>query len=946
MRIQPINQEQVTYRKPFKSTEEAKVTTVPISTEQTSNNSNGKKDKILPLVTAAVAVTSLGVAAYALKGRKSGSANEEIKSLKSKLEELSKEISKANDNPAIANELSSKINEINSKINELNSQIQAYETSGIKAELTKQIEELSHRIENIKSSLSSDIENNIKGSIFTEVEKRAKGFFTERIYANNKELTLATTYNKVSGKEANAMYDSLKFEATKRIFGLGENLKEIPKNGMIRIPTSEYKGFASTGGMSIVPKEIAENLTIILAGRQDIQVVTDLPLYRGLVEKSAIKDVGTKLFNDLRRTPDGKWEYVQTAIKDNQPPKETILATLEKVQTMNLKIYTDTGINNEVVDVLMAEKLLPMKFEELSKHITPELKSKIETLENGKTLNWGNLQIIKDNEGNIKTFAKIKHVFYDNGKGGKFDLNPPVDKAKNIYNDTPISAGETERFLYFSKFFYEALLRGDESKVPLKADLIIGNDWHTGPISAMIRQLTTAKKAYGMNPILADKLYNTPIVTVLHNAQLNGGAWHSQEKLFNILFGEHAATIVPNSHMPDISVKNIKFSGLNPSEFNALMENDGVNPQMMAAAFSDFVIPVSKGYSTEISKDPVYGYSRTKLFEFRARLGEYSNLETLKDVATLNGIRSENITALNPTMFGITNGCDRANNTLTLEKAEKIANDLKLKKETFKPYIPGTDMLQWHIENKKAALEKVKLDIDAARIGTHNDIQIEMAELTDLHGVTENTPVFVSAGRIVDQKGLDILAEALKYYSKNFKGGEYPVVYVQGIGNPKYKQYILNAKAEIAKDNPEFAKRIVFANLFSEPGRFDCAKLICDWALMPSWREPCGLSHKEIMQFSGAGALVNKTGGLTDGLKEGVNAVFVEFSPHKKDLLKNGENYAKGMKALVDLQKDDAKFRASINESMTANFDWAREGGPIFEYINLFKKLGVVAENV
>ena len=47
---------------------------------------------------------------------------------------------------------------------------------------------------------------------------------------------------------------------------------------------------------------------------------------------------------------------------------------------------------------------------------------------------------------------------------------------------------------------------------PLKADMIVGNDWHTGPISAMTRLLTPAKKAMGdLDPQTADKIENIPM---------------------------------------------------------------------------------------------------------------------------------------------------------------------------------------------------------------------------------------------------------------------------------------------------------------------------------------------------------------------------------------------------------------------------------------------------
>ena len=43
--------------------------------------------------------------------------------------------------------------------------------------------------------------------------------------------------------------------------------------------------------------------------------------------------------------------------------------------------------------------------------------------------------------------------------------------------------------------------------------MIIGNDWHTGGISAMMRLLPIVRKYFGMEPKVAEKLYNTPIMS-------------------------------------------------------------------------------------------------------------------------------------------------------------------------------------------------------------------------------------------------------------------------------------------------------------------------------------------------------------------------------------------------------------------------------------------------
>lgn len=899
-----------------------------------------KNGKALPIVTAAVAIASLGLSAFALKGRSNAKgaldeykkiadeakkvAETETKALKDEIEKLSKELNAK----VSSDELVNKYNEVLGKVNEM-------KPSGLKEELLEKVSSLKNALDEVSSRITSQ-----------------NGFYSKMVDVNGNYMPLATVLNPVEGKERAVMEKTLQTESLKRLLGLSDGLKEIPKNGMIRIPTSEYKGFASTGGMAIVPKEIAENLAKMAAGRQDLSVVVDIPLYRGLVEKSEIKGVYTKRYNKLIPNADGTYTYTQFVEKEEKGkitrPEPTKMAVLKKINSMNLNIITDTEAKKELVDMYMAETRIPVNYENIKADFPKELtemiqKMKVKEGEKEAVKEWGSLEIVKDKEGKINAFAKVKTVLYDNGEGCKFDLQVPLDSASNIYNDKAVTSGETERFAYFAKFFYEGLLRSEESRVPMKADLILGNDWQTGPISAMARQLTTVKKNYGLSPDIAEKVYNVPIVTIMHNAGLSGGSWHSQPKLLNILFGEHASEVAANSYMPNLSIYG-KAEGLPRHLFNGLMEGDGVNPQMMAVAYSDFIIPVSENYAKEIATMDAYGGARRRLFEFRAREGGFDNLDDLKFIARQNGIDPELVKNANPTMIGITNGADKANNTLTAAKAKNIAKSLGLPENAFEPYEPGTDKLLWHNKNKMTGLNKIREDIDAARDlkNPKNLMQIEMPFETDLTGVSEKTPVFVSAGRIVDQKGLDILADSIIEFYKNYKGKEYPVFYVQGIGDPKYKEAFLYAKREVAKINPDAAKRMVFANLFSEPGRFDCAKLIADWAVCPSWFEPCGLAHKEIGLFSGAGAVVNRTGGLTADLKEGVDCIVSEFNPDRAMLAENGRNFAKAIQQAVDIHADDNKFRKVVETMLDSNFDWAREGGPIYQYTSIFEKMGVL----
>lgn len=954
MRTEPIN---LTYFN-FKANDEGNVKEKVVSKPDVVVSEPPKKNA-LPLITAAVAIASLGVSAIALTRGSNKTPEAGIDALKAEIEKLQKELK----NQMSAPEITGKINELTNKLNELTDRVNQVN----KDELLRQINSLRESLSGIASQSAS------KGA-----------FPSTLVNVNGRDFALANILNPLQGAERENFHAALQSEAAHRMFGLSEGLKQMPEHAVMRIPTSEFKGFASTGGMAAVPKEIADNIAKLVAGKQNVSIVVDIPLYRGAVEKSSVKTVYTEKFNDIIPQSDGTYRYIQNTIKTENGKqidnKTDLIANLKKINSMDVRILSDSAESVQKVDMYMAERKIPLDYKVISENSSPKVKEIINSMKPNETRNWGTLVLEKDKDGNVKAFANIRTILYDNGKGGKFDLNVPIDKTSNIYNDVAIASGETERFVYFSKFFYENIAKAetarenylreaetisgkiakeknqdkinslqqqrqkllDEANGQLGADLILGNDWQSGPISVMMRQLTTAKKYYGdLNKNVAEKLHSTPIVTIIHNAELTGRNWNSQAKLLNVLFGEHAAEIVENSHMPNLFVKN-QNAGLSSNLWNGLMEGTDVNPQMMAIAYSDVLVPVSDGYAKEIASIYEFGKDRVELFKFRARIGYYNEVENLRQIAAQNGIKISEIKSVNPTMIGITNGADRANNTLTASKAREIERNLNLPENTFVPYQPGTDKLEWHNKNKMVALQKMKDDINAARNleNPKNPMQIEMPLETDLTGVTEKTPVFVSAGRIVDQKGLDILAESMKEFYKGYKGSEYPVFYIQGIGDAKYKEAILDAKREIAKTNPEAAKRIVFANLFSEPGRFDLSKLITDWSLMPSWFEPCGLSHKEIGMFSGAGSIVNKTGGLAADLQEGLNVIVSDFNPARDNIGMNAQNYAKAIQAGVDMHADDNKFRSVVESMMTANFDWAREGGPIYSYKDIFNKLG------
>lgn len=742
---------------------------------------------------------------------------------------------------------------------------------------------------------------------------------------------------------------------------LGEVLYKANKEGgtstfnsLKAIGNGKYNWVSTTSGSS---KEnvIASNLEKIADTKIPVyddtaRTMQDVEVYlaRGIkqeVDANLIKqylpqDVLTVYNQSIDRFNQAYSKFTQDTAPLRQEVETKLAAAYEKLadaQKNNASKDSIAAINNEI-------KEIQAPLEQAKKDFAKE---------NSHLWEHGFVSLAGDGDGHLHTKIAFDGVFY---KNEKFDMKGPrFDGAdKTIYDDKAINSGESERFTYFDKYFYEFLTKSQEyTNERLGADLIIGNDWHTGGISAMMRLLTKAKTAVGdLGSDAAEKLYNTPVVTILHNARLAGQTAHSNPKLFNILFGEHSAMIAENAYMPDVYQYGLKLAekqglsgdvavakakeiasqyGLPAKCWNGLMHEQCVNPQTMATAYSDVIVPVSDKYMEEIATKGVYGRENFELFR-------------LRKFASDNGDQK--------TIVGITNGCDRVNNSLTAEGAKFLERVLDLPKGSLKVYNAGDNVLEWHNHNKKVLIDRVVADINNPK----NPMKISSQDMTDLTGVNENTMIVSTAGRIVDQKGLDIFAESIEEFLKThkFPDGNYPVFYAQGNGDKRYIEQLLAIKQKVA-NSPELggqaaAKRIVFANLFSEAGRYDGCKLMSDFSIMSSWFEPCGLVHKQIASYSGAVPIVNETGGLTSGLKDGVDAIFSKFKPDEPSkeavIGENKVNFAKAMGRAYELFTDKAKFNEVLSNSFNNDFSWLVKDGPMAQYVKVFTDLKVVKPQI
>lgn len=173
--------------------------------------------------------------------------------------------------------------------------------------------------------------------------------------------------------------------------------------------------------------------------------------------------------------------------------------------------------------------------------------------------------------------------------------------------------------------------------------------------------------------------------------------------------------------------------------------------------------------------------------------------------------------------------------------------------------------------------------------------------------------------RFTEQKGLDILMEAIEPLIQNFK---FQMVVV-GAGDSKYLSFF----TELSKKYPNIAVHLSFNSIL--PSYVFAG---ADAILVPSKFEPCGLTQMEAMRY-GAVPIVRRTGGLADSVEDynpaeqtGTGFAFDEFDSYAL--------YGAVARAM-EIYKHPKLWQGIQKRGMKADFSWDRSAK---EYAQLFKK--------
>lgn len=200
-------------------------------------------------------------------------------------------------------------------------------------------------------------------------------------------------------------------------------------------------------------------------------------------------------------------------------------------------------------------------------------------------------------------------------------------------------------------------------------------------------------------------------------------------------------------------------------------------------------------------------------------------------------VYSDRITTVSPTY---------AEEIKTSEGGEGLFGLLSARRDSFKGILNGIDYAEYSPENDpyismKYSYETIKMGKKANKEALQKELGL---------AVSEETPMLGLVARLVDQKGLDIIKDAMN----EIVNMDIQFV-VLGTGDESYEKMF--------RYFGDTYKNKISANIMFNEGLARKIYAASDIFLMPSLFEPCGLGQIIAMSY-GAIPLVRETGGLRD----------------------------------------------------------------------------------
>lgn len=226
----------------------------------------------------------------------------------------------------------------------------------------------------------------------------------------------------------------------------------------------------------------------------------------------------------------------------------------------------------------------------------------------------------------------------------------------------------------------------------------------------------------------------------------------------------------------------------------------------------------------------------------------------------------------------------------------------------------GADYTEWKTVNNPYLRHSYDLRRFKGKRLNKIDLQKEMGLTPD-----PNIPLFGNVGRLADQKGVDIMLEALG----DLLGERLQFVSL-GNGAPVFEK----ALQTLAESHPgQVAVKIGY-----DTGLAHRIEAGCDFYLMPSLYEPCGLNQLYSLRY-GTIPIVRATGGLDDSVVDITQAMekadgikFIEYSGHA---------LTHAMRKALALYGEPLLLKLFQRNAISADFSWKKTAE---EYVKVYQK--------
>jgi len=792
--------------------ENTAVHTNPVEVKKTKMD---KRTKTIVLASAALAVASIGVSAYALKSQ--SKAKQALEAAKKAAEEARRaaEEATARAKKDAAQEIEATSRKLTEGVEAVRKEISALKDTlkGKQQWNEGYLDGLDEKVKNLESRVSNSIR-----PLERNLEYRDGIPLLQNIKNNGERITLpAALKNELRGT-------AQKFMTGKDAAGAGVALATLAAGSTVWLPTAESLP-EKEGGLAEVPVQMAMNMDNLGINNYIVRPMIEIPGKTQFYEK------------------EGKYYYYYPGLDANVTDEVTGKSKkvkrrleLEKVVGFTTNVFRNGKYESQPVEVFYAKDTV---------RGYRRLMFRNKDYFSASGLYEGS-QAVSETE-RYTFFNKIMYEFM------KLRLDPSSVQGFEVPNDELLKS----------------------IKVP---DAVVLNDWHCGPSAALMRYKAPIEANAGeLSNGAASKLKDMNLLYIVHNSDYQGDNGLYTSEIINTLFDKYALDVYENATTRFVDEENEAIRSLsnvltidgriNMANMGMCLANK-VKPVSATYAKEMATRPErSRGLmhvtSYRLAKGTLEGASNgwdRASNEIAIDSKPYSGTVAMmnKDVDLIKqAVKSH-------PDFEYTVPAKREVKPVEVTMdINQIMENRKHNKKMFVEYLKScldfNNAAREYNSRQTEETKKIQLiNFDGTGVSDLSDIDVN--NLDDI-------PILTMGVRFVEQKGVDIATRALIDLYNNWEnlypGKPMPIVVIGGEDKEgPYRALAQQAKRALG----EKGKHLLYMDGFTPNPAFYAG---CDYTMRPSHFEPDGDKWESL--YRGTPMIMTRVGGHIDSIKDGVN---------------------------------------------------------------------------